>query len=31
MHASVHGRSFEKVRDLLVLPLGGEVIDTKAE
>ncbi len=31
MHASVHGRSFEKVRDLLVIPLGGEVIETKAE
>ena len=31
MHASTRGRSFEKVRDLLVLPLGGEVIETKAE
>jgi len=31
IHASTRGRSFEKVRDLLVLPLGGEVIETKAE
>lgn len=27
MHASVKGKSFEKVRDLLVLPSGGEVIE----
>ncbi len=31
IHASTRGRSFEKVRDLLVTPLGGEVIETKAE
>ena len=31
IHASVRGRSFEKVRDQLVIPLGGEVIETKAE
>lgn len=31
IHASIRGRSFEQVRDKLVLPLGGEVIETKAE
>jgi hypothetical protein len=31
IHASTRGKSFEKVRDLLVTPLGGEVIETKAE
>ncbi|MDZ4289842.1 MAG: hypothetical protein U0984_17895 [Prosthecobacter sp.] len=31
IHASIRGRSFELVRDKLVLPLGGEVIETKAE
>lgn len=31
IHASTRGVSFEKVRDLLVTPLGGEVIETKAD
>lgn len=31
IHASTRGRSFELVRDKLVLPLGGEVIETKAD
>jgi hypothetical protein len=31
MHASVHGRSFEVVRDGLCLPLGGEVVDTAVQ
>jgi hypothetical protein len=34
LHPRLHpagGKSFEKVRDLLVTPLGGEVIETKAE
>lgn len=29
IHASVRGRSFEKVRDNLVIPLDGEVIETE--
>jgi len=29
IHASVQGRSFEQVRDGLVLPSGGEVIETE--
>jgi hypothetical protein len=29
MHASKHGRSFERVRDGLCLPLGGEVIEAE--
>lgn len=29
MHASVKGRSFEKVRDQLVIPSGGEVVEAK--
>jgi hypothetical protein len=31
IHASMHGRSFEAVRDMLVKPLGGEVIETEAK
>lgn len=31
IHASVRGRSFEQVRDGLVIPSGGEVIETKTE
>ena len=31
MHASIHGRSFEKVRDNVCLPSGGEVLETKVE
>lgn len=31
IHASTRGRFFEQARDLLVKPLGGEVIETKAE
>ena len=31
IHASVRGRSFEQVRDALVMPSGGEVIETKTE
>jgi hypothetical protein len=31
MHAAVRGRNFELARDLLVLPLGGEVLETKVE
>lgn len=31
IHASVRGTSFEIIRDELVKPLGGEVIETKAE
>jgi hypothetical protein len=29
IHASVKGRSFEQVRDGLVIPSGGEVIETE--
>ena len=31
MHASIQGRSFEKVRDNVCLPSGGEVLETKVE
>ena len=31
MHASIRGRSFEKVRDSVCLPSGGEVLETKVE
>lgn len=31
IHASARGRSFEQVRDHLVIPSGGEVIETKSE
>lgn len=31
MHASTKGRSFEKVRDGVCLPSGGEVLETKVE
>lgn len=31
IHASIQGRSFERVRDGLVIPNGGEVIETKVE
>lgn len=31
MHASTRGRSFEKVRDSVCLPSGGEVLETKVE
>jgi hypothetical protein len=31
IHASTRGRSFEQVKDLLVKPLGGEVIEAKTE
>jgi len=31
MHASIQGRSFEKVRDAVCLPSGGEVLETKVE
>lgn len=31
IHASTRGRSFEMVREKLVKPLGGDVIETKAE
>lgn len=31
MHASIQGRNFEKVRDGVCLPSGGEVIETKVE
>lgn len=31
MHASIQGRSFEKVRDGVCLPSGGEVLETKVE
>lgn len=31
IHASARGRSFEQVRDGLVIPSGGEVIETKTE
>lgn len=31
IHASMRGRSFEQVRDGLVIPLGGEVIEAKVE
>jgi hypothetical protein len=31
IHASIRGRSFEVVRDKLVIPLGGEVIETEAK
>jgi hypothetical protein len=31
IHASIHGRSFEVVRDKLVVPLGGEVIEAEAK
>ncbi len=30
MHASAHGRSFDKVAEGLVKPLGGEIIDASA-
>lgn len=29
MHASTHGRSFDRVRDGLCLPLGGEVVEAQ--
>jgi hypothetical protein len=29
IHASIQGRSFEQVRDGLVIPSGGEVIETE--
>lgn len=31
IHASTQGRSFAQVRDSLVIPSGGEVIETKSE
>lgn len=31
MHASIQGRSFEKVRDAVCYPTGGEVLDTRVE
>lgn len=31
IHASTRGRSFEKVRDGLVVPLGGEVMETEVQ
>ncbi len=31
MHASVRGRNFEKLRDGLALPLGGEVIEAEVK
>jgi hypothetical protein len=31
IHASQQGRSFAQVRDGLVIPSGGEVIETKSE
>lgn len=31
IHASVRGKSFVKVRDRLVIPTGGEVVETKAK
>ncbi|TDU68086.1 hypothetical protein EI77_03203 [Prosthecobacter fusiformis] len=31
MHASVRGRSFDKVREGLVIPLGGEVMETEVK
>src|SRR5436190_24092560 len=31
MHATIHGRSFEVVRDGLCLPLGGEVVEVEVQ